>query len=52
MKGDTEILKGAGALGKWEVRKMFSKALEVSPLRFFLLPCKFTYTLLSVIIYS
>jgi len=30
-KGDTEILKGAGALTKQEVGKMLSKALKVSP---------------------
>ena len=35
VKGDTEILKGAGALSKQEVGKMLSKALKVSPLRFF-----------------
>ena len=52
VKGDTEILKGAGALSKQEVGKMLSKALKVSPLRFFLLPWKFISTLLSVIIYS
>ena len=31
VKGDTETLKGAGALTKGEVAKMLSKALKVSP---------------------
>ncbi len=34
-KGDTEILKGAGALSRQEVAKMLSKALKVSALRCF-----------------
>jgi hypothetical protein len=34
VKGNTEILKGAGALAKQEVRKILSKALKVSPLYF------------------
>jgi hypothetical protein len=38
VKGDTEILKGAGALSKQEVGKMLSKALKVSPLFFFYFP--------------
>jgi nicotinamide N-methyltransferase len=33
VKGDTEVLKGAGALSKQEVGKMLSKALKVSPTR-------------------
>jgi len=32
VKGDTEVLKGAGALSKQEVGKMLSKALKVSSL--------------------
>jgi len=38
VKGDTEILKGAGALSKQEVGKMLSKALKVSRLGFFYFP--------------
>ena len=51
MKGDTEVLKGAGALSKQEVGKMLSKALKVSPLRRFR-PWKFSYRFPSVILYS
>ena len=46
VKGDTEILKGAGALSKQEVGKMLSKALKVIPL-FFSLPLKFIYVAFS-----
>jgi len=38
VKGDTEILEGAGALSKQEVGKMLSKALKVSLFVFFYLP--------------
>lgn len=34
-KGDTEVLKGAGALSKQEVGKMLSKALKVRTVRLF-----------------
>ena len=50
VKGDTEILKGAGVLSEQEVGKMLSRALKVS-LRFFLLTWKFIYASLSAIIY-
>lgn len=51
VKGDTEVLKGAGALSKQEVGKMLSKALKVSPLRCFR-PWNFSYSFSSVIFYS
>ena len=37
-KGDTEVLKGAGALSKQEVGKMLSKALKVGSIRSFMSP--------------
>jgi nicotinamide N-methyltransferase len=43
VKGDTEILKGAGALSKQEVGKMLSKALKVDSLPYFR-SLEFTYT--------
>jgi hypothetical protein len=51
VKGDTEILKGAGALTKQEVGKMLSKALKVSPL-YFSCPTIFSYPFPLVIIHS
>ena len=51
VKGDTEVLKGAGALSKQEVGKMLSKALKVSSLCCFR-PWKFSYPFSSVILYS
>jgi len=38
VKGDTEVLKGAGALSKQEVGKMLSKALKVRSIRSFASP--------------
>ena len=38
VKGDTEVLKGAGALSKQEVGKMLSKALKVGSIRSFASP--------------
>jgi hypothetical protein len=51
MKGDTEVLKGAGALSKQEVGKMLSKALKVCSIRFFAFP-EFTYPFLLVVVHS
>jgi nicotinamide N-methyltransferase len=51
VKGDTEILKGAGALTRQEVGKMLSKALKASLLRCFYLRT-FLYPFSSVILHS
>lgn len=53
VKGDTEVLKGAGALSKQEVGKMLSKALKVCSIRFFFsaLP-EFSYLFFLVIVHS
>ena len=51
-KGDTEILKGAGALTKQEVGKMLSKALKVRTARWFYV-LGFFFTMSSlVVLYS
>jgi hypothetical protein len=51
LKGDAEVLKGAGALSKQEVGKMLSKALKVGSIRLFALP-EFSYTFFLVIVHS
>jgi hypothetical protein len=51
VKGDTEVLKGAGALSKQEVGKMLSKALKVGSFRSFASP-EFSYSFFLVIVYS
>lgn len=50
VKGDTEVLKGAGALSKQEVGKMLSKALKVCSIRFFAFP-EFSYPFFLVIVH-
>jgi len=42
VKGDNEVLKGAGALSKQEVGKLLSKALKVGSIRPFASP-EFSY---------
>jgi nicotinamide N-methyltransferase len=51
VKGDTEVLKGAGALSKQEVGKMLSKALKVGSIPSLLSP-EFSYTFFLVIVHS
>jgi len=50
LKGDTEVLKGAGALSKQEVGKMLSKALKVGSIRSFVCP-EFSYPFFLVIVH-
>ena len=51
-KGDTEVLKGAGALSKQEVGKMLSKALKVRIIRLFRLWGFLHDFFLLVVLYS
>jgi hypothetical protein len=51
VKGDTEILKGAGALSKQEVGKMLSKALKVGSLLSFA-SLEFLISLFLVVLHS
>jgi hypothetical protein len=51
VKGDTEVLKGAGALSKQEVGKMLSKALKVGSIHSFASP-EFSYPFFLVIVHS
>ena len=46
-KGDTEVLKGAGALTEQEVGKMLSKALKVRTARLFHVLRLFFFTIFS-----
>ena len=51
VKGDTEVLKGAGALSKQEVGKMLSKALKVGSIRSLASP-EFSCPFFLVIVHS